>query len=459
MGAGERIDYAWHFPWIRLFHAFRFARDVRKLILVAVGLTLVSLGDQVFLHLPFAPDPAPEVRLPWRQLGTTVEPAVDRASRVAANAGMRRELYGAAGPIQDAAQFTQHPVMVSLAAFANGRTVLAPFSSLVEPAAALFRLGNTWSQCAYAWTRLLWALIVWAVFGGAVTRMAAVEAARGTTIGTWQALRFACRRFLSYLAAPLMPLAAIGVLWGVLALGGLIGRIPAAGDEIIAGLYGLGLVIGFIATLLVMGAAAGWPLMYAGVSVEGSDAFDGFSRAYSYVFSKPWHYLWNVLVAVVYGSAILFFVALLAALTTHLTAWGVSAGMGAERFSELAVGAGVGPAAIPADSQSVGAGETGAAAASLANSIVNGWMSLVTLLMTAFTYSYFWCASTIIYLLLRKSDDATALDEVYFAENEEEDDLMPLVGTADSDAPVVERPHKPIANTATANADEHPDES
>jgi hypothetical protein len=76
----------------------------------------------------------------------------------------------------------------------------------------------------------------------------------------------------------------------------------------------------------------------------------------------------------------------------------------------------------------------------LGSHLVAGWLSALSLLLVGFVFSYFWTASTIIYFLLRKSDDATELDEVYRPEEEERDDLLPLVGVAASGQPPIERP-------------------
>src|SRR5262249_49138488 len=48
------------------------------------------------------------------------------------------------------------------------------------------------------------------------------------------------------------------------------------------------------------------------------------------------------------------------------------------------------------------------------------WLGIVFLLLLGFGYSYFWSASTIIYLLMRRHVDAAELDEVYLEEDEQE---------------------------------------
>ena len=55
------------------------------------------------------------------------------------------------------------------------------------------------------------------------------------------------------------------------------------------------------------------------------------------------------------------------------------------------------------------------------------WLYLVFLMVVGFGYSYFWSASTIIYLLMRRKVDDTEMDEVYVEEDEgEEAYSMPI---------------------------------
>jgi hypothetical protein len=82
----------------------------------------------------------------------------------------------------------------------------------------------------------------------------------------------------------------------------------------------------------------------------------------------------------------------------------------------------------------------------------------VGLLIAGFVASYFWTASTVIYLLLRQVDDATDFHEVAVPEEKETDDLLPLVGVAASEQPVIERPAQgDFAKPATARGIRSPD--
>ena len=51
-------------------------------------------------------------------------------------------------------------------------------------------------------------------------------------------------------------------------------------------------------------------------------------------------------------------------------------------------------------------------AESIAENIISGWMSLFAGLLAGFGPSYFFCAVTVIYFLLRKSDDGTGFSQV-----------------------------------------------
>jgi hypothetical protein len=63
------------------------------------------------------------------------------------------------------------------------------------------------------------------------------------------------------------------------------------------------------------------------------------------------------------------------------------------------------------------------------------WLGLVFLLIVGFGYSYFWSASTIIYLLMRKKVDETEIDEVHLEEDEVEEPYTPPAPPPPSGAP------------------------
>jgi hypothetical protein len=70
------------------------------------------------------------------------------------------------------------------------------------------------------------------------------------------------------------------------------------------------------------------------------------------------------------------------------------------------------------------------------------WLGLIFLMVVGFGYSYFWSASTIMYLMMRRKVDDTELDEVYLEEEEPEESYSAPTGPA----PAASQP-APATNT------------
>jgi hypothetical protein len=408
-----KIDWKRVFPWVRLFRVFRTAIDLRMLTLGCVALVALSVGDLLFTNLPFAP-----------------------SNKIASesHAAYQWDRPAAENPIDFPAKVVQNPWGVLNGIASRWERLLKPPRTVFEPARTILEAEASWSQKALAWTRLLWALCVWSVLGGAMTRIAAVEQATDAPMTFSGAIRFSLENFLSYMTAALLPVVAIGVFWMLCTMGGWIGRIPVIGEPLLGLLWGVELAFGFLMALILIAAVAGWPLMYATIGVEASDGFDAFSRSYSYVFTRPWHYLWFSIVALTYGAFVTTFISLVASLVVYLSAAGVASGLGASRAAGMLLGSpdSVGRwsfiSSLPFSDSQVG------------TSIAGAWLQLVGLLVAGFTVSFFWTASTVIYLLLRQVDDATDFREVYPPPSEDKDELRPFVGVAASDQPVIERP-------------------
>jgi len=273
----------------------------------------------------------------------------------------------------------------------------------------------------YATIFLLFSLGVWAVFGGAIHRIAALHFAREEKISMAQALKFSSGKFFSFVTAPLLPLAFIFIAGGLLALGGF--ATGTWGGGILMGiLFFLAVLLGLAIAFLLIGLVSGAGLMYPTIAVEGSDSFDAISRSVSYVFNKPWRAGLYGLIALVYGVITYVFVRLFAYLAlaaTHtFVSWGVFGGgqtLGAEadkldvlwtaptfdclfgRFSWSAMS---------------GAEQVGAF-------LIGIWIFLVAATVAAYMLSYLASSTTVIYYLLRRKVDATDLDDVYVEEAEE----------------------------------------
>ena len=258
----------------------------------------------------------------------------------------------------------------------------------------------------------LLSLGLWTYFGGAITRLCAVQFAKDDTLAFRDATEFAWQKKWYFFWSPLVPLIIVAIMALCLWLGGLIGRIPWIGPVGVGLGWGLALFAGCCMTLTLIGGVFGFGLMAPTIAMEGTDTFDAISRAFSYVYQRPWRFIWYNLVALVYGVICTAFVAAAAWLTVMLTVWVSGAGMG-ENF-DAAKGFLMewrldrGTAFFPA----------------FAAFCIKAWVVLVGGLVLGFGVSYYCASQTIVYALLRKDVDGTDVTEVY-VEDEEEDLTVP----------------------------------
>lgn len=334
--------------------------------------------------------------------------------------------------------------------------LLLPILKLSDPNA------STWTRI-YLVLCLAWSVVTWAFFGGVITRLAAVQFNGKERTTLVQAVKFVTSRYLSYVLSPTVPLAVVTVIVLLMAVYGLVALIPWVGDIVLYGLLFPLIIIGGIAIAVVLLGLVGYPLMYTTISVEGSDTFDAISRSYNYVFQAPWHYLWYWFVALVYGAAVSFLVILIGCVMVGLGkgAVGIPASATFESrkpdylfvyapeslgWKELLLRGTPAEVAYtgkkPTQEELAKADEEAKKAGKQTEEVKWGyqpvrpvedkafrddmdwakqtgaglawfWMTLVFLLMIGFTYSYFWTAATMIYLLMRKKVDDVEIDEVY----------------------------------------------
>ncbi len=92
------------------------------------------------------------------------------------------------------------------------------------------------------------------------------------------------------------------------------------------------LLLGLLMAILLIGALVGWPLMWATVAVEGTDAFDALSRSYAYTYQRPLRLLWYVVLAAVLAAVSMFIVKLFATSAISLGNWSISWGLDKETY-------------------------------------------------------------------------------------------------------------------------------
>ncbi|MHC4986503.1 MAG: hypothetical protein ACYTFO_10160, partial [Planctomycetota bacterium] len=277
----------------------------------------------------------------------------------------------------------------------------------------------------YAAIYTAFALAVWALFGGAIFRIAALHAAREEKASIGQALRFSASKFLSFFMAPLIPIGAI-VFFGLLMLsGGLLANLWGVGAIIVGALFFLAVLGGLAIAFLTFGLIGGGGLMYPTIAVEGSDSFDAISRSYSYIFNRPWRSGLYSLLALFHGTVCYLIVRLFGFVALRATHLAVKSGIwtGGQTLPDASDKLDVMWTAptfdllhAPMQTAAMTPSET------IGAYLITFWVYLVVGVVAAFLVSYFISGSTVIYYLLRRHVDATDLDDV-FVEEAEEDEL------------------------------------
>ncbi|NUQ63125.1 MAG: hypothetical protein HUU20_11665 [Pirellulales bacterium] len=408
------------FPWLGIFRCFRLAIGFRMLLLGAAGM-LLTVSGWALLGFLFSgsPEVAQQVEpydgCPWlaltslvpeRPLGPSLPPHLPEA-------GESSELVA---PSQSYLLREPGPV------WWLAEPIYGTWEQLGRPARDLFDARVSWTRLVFLLLAVLWAIAVWAWFGGAITRVAAVRLAAEERVSWGDMVRYAGAKWPAYFVAPLFPLVGVLLLTVPMGIVAILLRV-GIGVFLLGLVWWLFLIAGLVMALLLLALLAGWPLMWATISAEGTDSFDALSRTYAYVYQRPLHYLFYIGVAFLLGVLGWLLVANFAAGAVHLTYWAAHWGAGTERVFS----------AIAANQGDLGVvGEAGGV-------LIRFWVEGLKLLAAGFLASYFWIAFTAIYFLMRRQVDATEMDEVYL-EEEQDDDAhgLPPLKTDEAGVPTVD---------------------
>ena len=265
-------------------------------------------------------------------------------------------------------------------------------------------------------------LSIWALVGGAICRMAALQQARDERIGPLRALQFSMSKFGSFFSAPLIPVGIVILISVFIFMGGIAGAIPVVGEWIAGLLTGLALFGGFVIALVLVGLAGGFNLMYPTIAVEGSDSFDAISRSFSYLFARPWRMGFYTFLAAVYGGICYLFVRLfifLMLISVHSAA-GLSMNWDGSSMADIRGKLeAIWPRPSLAELQPAINWVSLSWTESIGAFFIWVWVSLAVGLILAFLISYFYSVNTIIYTLLRKHVDDTDLEDIYLEQEVE----------------------------------------
>jgi len=383
----HEIHWSEALPWWILFRAAGAAFSPTVILLASLGALATWAGWSVADRMDLA----------------AVDPAADAimASELANGPIIPGQLIpaggrGAGGPAVDILPSGQF--QPALQALLGG--LPSPLSDVLRLVSLPVRPTATLRQMGGALARIGWFVLVWSIFGTAITRHVALrlvgEEAPGLAGSVWYGSRKWLASFNSVLFVLLgivalsIPGALLGLLmrteWG-LAVAGVIWPLVLAGALVLA--------------ILAVGVVAGWPLMVAAVGVERGDSFQAISTAFSYLYQRPLHYAFYAAVALAVLLPALVAAGVFADATSTLALWAASFGMGHDRT--IAVIDGLRTAGTDA-------------AAPFGVRALAFWARGLQWLLGSFGWGYFWSIATAAYLLLRRDVDGTELDEVVLDE-------------------------------------------
>jgi len=268
-----------------------------------------------------------------------------------------------------------------------------------------------------------WFLVVWSFFAGATNRVAAYRIARDESITMREALLFAGCNWKSHFLAILLIAIFIAACFYLSALGGLICRIPYAGEIILIPGFLLVLLAAFLIILLLAGLLFGFNIISAAISVDKSDSFDAISRSYSYVLGRPWHILLFTLLPILF----LFFFLYFSRFFLQVALDSVAYGMG-DKFKPIMTYMNSGDYAILSGLDI----DVTIRISAVALRII---YLLTHFFIVATAIAYWLSANTKAYFLLRKDVDGDEVDEMFLEEEE-----LPLEEREEEMKPEAEAP-------------------
>lgn len=250
----------------------------------------------------------------------------------------------------------------------------------------------------------LFTMIVFAIGGGAIARMAAQQTATQQRLSVREALDYSLPRWVHMLAAQALPLILALLLAAVIAVMGVLMAAPLL-DVIGALLYGMAIILGFLIAFLLIGYVLGHPMIVPAVAAENCGGADAMQRAYAYVVTRPIHLIWYWIIALI-GVAIGFLVVSIVA--------GFALNMTAGLYGTL-----VSNPAIPQTGELFALIRHASSGTLLAwherwsAGIISFWETLVICLVAAYVISMYFSAGAVGYLLMRRAADGQAIEDIW----------------------------------------------
>ncbi len=237
-------------------------------------------------------------------------------------------------------------------------------------------------------------IAILAVAGGAISRSTAIEFAKGRYAAREDTVGFALKRTAQLTGSIAGPIIGCVVVFLLIAVGGLLLSFPVF-DVIGSIVYGLMLILGIGATIVLMLHMLALPMIIPALSIEGTDAFDAIQRSYAYVVAKPLRYLLYALLLTLVGTLGAGVFTLIVQSSVDMTDW-------AARFF-----ANNSTARVLTGEDELGATQ------GLAHQIVGVWKTIAGLCISGYVISIFFASSSLLYLVARRICDGQDVNEVW----------------------------------------------
>jgi len=160
---------------------------------------------------------------------------------------------------------------------------------------------------AYAVIFLGLSLIVWGYLCGAICRSMAIEYGRSIRIDLAEALRYAREHlFTAFIRAPLLPVLFILLICLLLMVGGILLSIPWLGDLLGGLLFFVPVIMGLLATYVLLAGLVGGALFWPATATDGYTGMECVSHCIGYVQQRPIKTIWHLLVSLALISLVLW---------------------------------------------------------------------------------------------------------------------------------------------------------
>lgn len=237
------------------------------------------------------------------------------------------------------------------------------------------------------------AIVLWSILGGAVCRSAACEIALRATLPWRNALIFSVRKAPAFIASFIGPLA---IIWTIAAISAGLGYgLFAWKISTIIGslLFGVFVFAGFVATVLMLGFLVGHFMLIPALACEGTDSFDAVQRTYAYVIARPGRLF-------IYAIILVFTIALAVSLAVLVSSTTLA-------FAQSASGTPI--TFDPGNGVFLHASDQFA----VSTVFYKAWVYLALAVVLSYVLSLYFCASTTLYLIMRRLVDGQDIAELW----------------------------------------------